>query len=78
MSSRNEPEVHKIRVRDLEPGYVVARAVYNKDGCRLMLPGTTLDQQNIRKLEGWGKRAVHVYDPDDLDEFDDHPFAQAS
>jgi hypothetical protein len=77
MDNRNEPEVLDMRVRNLKPGLILARPVDSDEGCRLLPKDTVLNQNDIQRLEGWKKRIVYVYNPEDLDE-NNNAFAQAS
>lgn len=57
--------VRRYRVRELEPGMVLARNVHSSDGCVLLSEGDQLDIQDIERLKRWKKSYVYVYPPED-------------
>ena len=56
--------MRKVGIFALQPGLVLARAIYNHNVGLLLGKGTVLTHQNIRKLESYG--VPYVYVEDDL------------
>jgi hypothetical protein len=63
--SDNLPPIVRRRVRELEPGMVLARPVYSSEGCRLMQAGEPLDPGAVERLKRWKTGTVYIFDPDD-------------
>ncbi|MGM0380573.1 MAG: hypothetical protein ACQEP7_01155 [bacterium] len=49
------------RIRELQPGMVLARTVYSRDGCPLLHEGKELTEKDIERLENWRQRFVYVW-----------------
>lgn len=75
--SKDLPDILKVRIRELEPGLILARAVHSSDGTRLKQAGETLDQEDVERLQRWKTGSVHVFDPDDTD-LENPPLTQTS
>ncbi len=56
------------RIRQLEPGMVLARTVYSSDGCPLLHEGQELSRREIERLEQWRKRYVYVWPQEKAEE----------
>lgn len=76
-SQDDAPDIIKVRIRDLEPGLFLARAVHSKDGTRLKQAGERLDEGDVERLQRWKTGSVYVFDPDDTD-VENPPLTQAS
>lgn len=71
------PPVVRKRVRELEPGMVLARPIHSSNGCRLKQAGDSLDPEDVERLRRWKTGTVYVFDPDDSSS-NQAPFSQAS
>lgn len=77
MPEQDMPDIIEMRIRDLEPGLILARAVHSRDGTRLKQAGERLDERDVKRLQRWKTGSVHVFDPNDTD-VENPPLTQAS
>jgi hypothetical protein len=59
------PPVVRKRIRELEPGMVLARPVHSSNGCRLKQAGEPLDSEDVKRLQRWETGTAYIFDPDD-------------
>lgn len=71
------PDIITVRIRELEPGLVLARAVHSSDGTRLKQAGEQLDEEDVNRLRRWKTGSVYVFDPEDTDR-ENPPLTQTS
>ena len=64
MGKKEVSSAKQSRIRELEPGMVLARTVYSSDGCPLLHEGKVLSGRDIERLENWRQRFVYVW-PDE-------------
>lgn len=77
MPEQDMPDIIEMRIRELEPGLILARAVHSRDGTRLKQAGERLDERDVERLQRWKTGSVYVFDPDDTD-VENPPLTQAS